>query len=114
MLRTPILRSAAMFARELTSCGANSWLRPCRLRNATLRGLLLPGRVWDRIVMGLDGAPHGVWSDGCVNGSSAIGTNDGRLSRPVPPMMAMLTGPGTDQLDIQKLCEPCTLKSVLS
>ena len=65
-------------------------------------------------MIGLDGAPHGVWSDGCANGSCAIGSNDGRLSRPVPPMMAMLTGPGTDQPTFQKLCGACTLKGTLS
>ncbi len=41
MVRTPIDLRAAIFARELTSWGANSWWTPWRLRKATL----CPGRV---------------------------------------------------------------------
>lgn len=109
MQRTPSLRSAAMLAREGTSCGAYSWERPWRERKATLRGgeeedgcaeevLVERGfvgavRGWERMVMGLEGEPQGVWSAGWVSGRVAIGVKEGSEVRPVPPIIAMRRGP---------------------
>ena len=110
MLRTPIFRNAAIFARELTSCGANSCFRPCRLRNATVRGFC-PGLGWDNIVIGLDGAPQGVCSDEWVSGSCATGSNAARLSRPVPPIIAIFTDPGKkESAQVSQVHSHLTLK----
>ena len=111
MTRTPSLRSAAMLAREGTSWGAYSWLRPWRERKATFRGAEdweeevgdwvesgLEGMVrgWERMEMGLEGGPQGVVRAGWVRGRWAIGVKCGRVVRPVPPIMAMGRGPGDD------------------
>jgi len=57
-----------MLARELTSCGANSWCRPWRDRKAMLSGVEEDGRAWLRIVMGEDGWPQGVLRAGWESG----------------------------------------------
>ena len=46
MVRTPMCRSAAMFARFFTSWGASSWDRPWRERKATGIGLPVVGDLW--------------------------------------------------------------------
>ena len=50
-------------------------------------------RGWERIVIGEEGEPQGVCSAGCEYGSDAMGVNEGRDWRPVPPIMAMWRGP---------------------
>ena len=110
MHRTPSLRRAAMLAREGTSCGAYSWCKPWRERKATLSGggevreaevldvdsgLVGARRGWERIVIGLEGGPHGVVREGCVSGSWAMGVKWGSEVRPVPPIIAIWTGPET-------------------
>lgn len=89
---TPNFLSAAILALDGTSCGASSWCRPCLERKATLRGVP-EGLGCERMVMGDEGEPHGVQSVGCVSGRLATGSKCGRWERPVPPMMAMRTGP---------------------
>ena len=53
------------------------------------------------MVIGDDGEPHGVWSDGCESGSSATGVKYGRDESPVPPTIATCTGPGNELFSIQ-------------
>ena len=60
IVRTPMLRSAAMLARLGTSWGASSWWRPCREINAIGKGLPVDGDGWWRIDIGEEGVPHGV------------------------------------------------------
>ena len=85
---TPNFLSAAILALDGTSCGANSWCRPCLERKATLRGVP-EGAGYERMVMGDEGVPHGVQSVGCVSGRQATGPKWVRWEMPVPPIMAM-------------------------
>jgi hypothetical protein len=50
-------------------------------------------RGCDRMVIGEEGLPHGVVSDGWVSGRRATASNPGSSERPVPPIMAICTGP---------------------
>ena len=70
---------------------------PCLARNATL----IPGLEeevredgagdrYSRIVIGEDGAPHGV--ERSVNCATGVKGGEGRVERPVPPMIARGTG----------------------
>lgn len=82
IVRTPILLSAAMFAREGTSEGVYSWWRPWREMKATGA----PDGV-SRIITGEDGEPQGV-----VIFKEATDLKPSRREMPVPPMMARETG----------------------
>lgn len=87
MVRTPMLLSAAMLARFLTSWGASSWCRPWRERKAMGMGLPVEGEGWCRMEIGDDGSPHGVSTL-----SVAARVKPGSDWMPVPPMTAMWTG----------------------
>ncbi len=89
IVRTPIVRSAAMFARFGTSCGASSWCRPWRERKAIGIGLPVVGDGCWSTAIGDEGVPHGV-----VGLRLATCVKSARELRPVPPITPIVMGSG--------------------
>ena len=58
--------------------------------------------VYERMYIGEEGRPQGVWSGGMR--ARGVNGGDGRAPRPVPPIIAMGTRSFKHQYALQKTC----------